>query len=81
MGIEKNKTRYYILKVGFWEESRGDISLGYAPQESYATMVTMDVLFGTGLSTVMGRCLPYKQFSMIFLRIQFIFNSRLAYGN
>lgn len=65
--IEKNKTRYYILKVGFWEERRGDISLGYAPQESYATMmVTMDVLFGTGLSTVMGRCLPYKQFSMIF---------------
>ena len=27
------------MKVGFWEERRGDISLGYAPQESYATMV------------------------------------------
>jgi len=31
--IEKNKTRYYILKVGFWEERRGDISLGYTQQE------------------------------------------------
>lgn len=69
------------MKVGFWEERRGDISLGYAPQESYATMVTMDVLFCTGLSSVMGTCLPDKQFSMIILPIKFIFNSRLAYGN
>lgn len=36
--IEKNKTRSYILKVGFWEERRGDISLGYTTQESYATI-------------------------------------------